>query len=295
MQKKSIKYRLLYSIINLTAMLPFRVLYFFADLLYLLVYYVARYRKKVVQKNLTNSFPQKSEKEIIRIEKKFYRHLCDYFVETIKSLRMSDKEMQQRMVFENPELINELTKEGQTCFICMGHYGNWEWVPSICLQLKNNAKQGLIYRRLSSETFDQLFLKIRSRFNPMAIEKNNALRTIIKKRDEGVTMVIGFLSDQRPSKYQDEYWTTFLNQDTLVQTGMDRIGRLLSCSVVYLDIKKVKRGHYVGQFSLITPNAKKEPENFVLEEYMQKLEKTILKEPAYYLWSHNRWKFKKRQ
>ena len=293
MQKKSVKYRLLYGIANLTAMLPFRVLYFFADLLYFLVYYVARYRKKVVRKNLTNSFPQKSEKEIIRIEKKFYRHLCDYFVETIKTLRLSDKEARKRLKYENPELVNQLTASGQTCFICTGHYGNWEWIPSICLHLEDNITQGLIYRRLRSVAFDELFLKIRSRFCSLPIEKDSALRKIIKKRNDGNTMVIGFLSDQRPSRRQTPYWTTFLNQDTPVQVGMERIARMLGVSVVYLDIEKVKRGYYVGRFSMITPDASKEAEFFVLEQYMRRLEETILKEPAYYLWSHNKWRLGK--
>ena len=294
-EKKTITYHLLYGILYLHAMLPFRVLYFFSDILYLLTYYVIGYRRKVVRKNLVNSFPDKPEKEIQRIEKKFYRHLCDYFVETIKMLRLSDEEVRKRMVFENPELINELTKSGQTCFISTGHYGNWEWVPSICMYLENGVEQGLIYRRLRSKAFDELFLNIRSRFNPLAIEKNSALRKIIKQRNDGKTMVIGFLTDQRPSKYQDEYWTTFLHQDTLVQTGMERIARMIGCSVVYLDIVKVKRGYYRGTFSVITPDAKKESEFFVLEQYMRKLEETILKEPAYYLWSHNRWKLKKQE
>jgi KDO2-lipid IV(A) lauroyltransferase len=290
-EKKSIKYYLLYGAANLIAMLPFGVLYFFSDLIYPLVYYVVKYRKKVVRKNLKKSFPDKSKKEIRRIEKKFYRHLCDYFVETLKMLRISDKEARKRMRFENPEIIDRFTESGKTCFVCLGHYGNWEWVPSIRMYLKNNVEQGLIYRHLNSESFDRLFLNIRSRFNSVPIEKNSALRKIIKRQNEGKTMVIGFLTDQRPAKYPEQYWTNFLQQDTHVQVGMERIARLLRVSVVYLDIEKVKRGHYVGRFSVITPDASKEAEFAVMEQYMRRLEETVLKEPAYYLWSHNKWKF----
>jgi KDO2-lipid IV(A) lauroyltransferase len=248
-----------------------------------------------VRKNLVNSFPDKSVKEIQRVEKEFYRHLCDYFVETIKTLRLSSEEIQKRMHFVNPELIEELTKNRQPCFACTGHYGNWEWIPSINTDLGEKMIAGLVYRRLKSTFFDQLFLDIRSRFGALPIEKDSALRKIIKLRQEGKTIFVGFLADQRPSRYQEEYWTTFLHQDTLVQTGVERIAHLLKCPVVYLDIVKVKRGYYRGTFSVVTLDASKEKEFFVLEQYMRRLEETILRDPAYYLWSHKRWKFKKKE
>jgi KDO2-lipid IV(A) lauroyltransferase len=289
--RKNIKYHLLYGAAYLTAMLPFWVLYFFSDLVYPFVYYAVKYRRKVVRENLVHSFPQKSQKEIEKIEKKFYRHLCDYFVETIKTLRLSNKEARRRMKFENPEMINRLTENGNTCFLSLGHYGNWEWVPSIGIYLQNNVQQGLIYKQLNSEAFDRLFLSIRTRFSPVPIEKDSALRKIIKQRNDGKAMVIGFLTDQRPHRDQAQYWTNFLNQDTPVQIGMERIARQLGFSIVYLDIVKVKRGHYVGNFSIITPDASQESEFTVTEQYIRRLEETILEEPAYYLWSHNRWKF----
>jgi KDO2-lipid IV(A) lauroyltransferase len=195
------------------------------------------------------------------------------------------------MKFENPELINRLTENGNTCFLSLGHYGNWEWVPSIGMCLQNNVEQGLIYKQLKSEAFDRLFLNIRTRFSPVPIEKDSALRKIIKQRNDGKTMVIGFLTDQRPQRNQAQYWTNFLNQDTPVQIGMERIARQLGFSVVYLDIVKVKRGHYAGKFFVITPDASQEEEFAVTERYMRRLEETILNEPTYYLWSHNKWKF----
>jgi len=152
---------------------------------------------------------------------------------------------------------------------------------------------GLIYKQLHSETFDRLFLKIRSRFNSVPIEKRRTYRTLIKARNEGTPAVVGFLSDQRPPKHVTEYWTTFLNQDTLIETGMERIARSFGIPVVYLDMKKVKRGHYKGRFCVLTPDASEEPLFAVTERYARKLEETVTREPAYYLWSHNRWKFKK--
>lgn len=289
--KKGIGYSLLFVVAYLHALLPFSILYLLSDILFGGVYYLARYRRKLVRRNLKNAFPGKSQKQIVKLEKKFYHHLCDYFVETIKTLRLSDKEARRRMKFENPEIIDRLTADGKSCILSLGHYGNWEWVPSIGLYLQPGVKQGLIYKKLHSREFDKLFLKIRSRFSPRPIEMRSVYRKMIRLQQAGEKMVVGFLTDQRPPRCLDQYWTTFLRQDTLVQTGMEKIAKLLECSIVYLDITKVKRGYYVGKFFVITADASKEPEFMIMERYMRKLEETVLREPAYYLWSHNRWKF----
>lgn len=294
-KNKGMGYYLLYASLSLVAMLPFPVLYLISDLLYVLVYRLSRYRRKVVRKNLVNSFPNHSQQEIKSIEKEFYKHLCDYFVETIKTLRISDEEIRKRMVFTNPEMINELVKDGNSCFLSLGHYGNWEWVTSICLHLMPGVLAGQVYKKLSSNAFDQLFLRIRSRFDSQSIEMKSIYRTIIRNRNENKTMVIGFLNDQRPRKSNDEHWVMFMNQDTITQTGMERIAAQSGFSIVYLDLKKVKRGHYVGTFSLITADASKEEPFFVTDCYTQKLEKTIHAAPAYYLWSHNKWSRKRKK
>ncbi|MDD4009167.1 MAG: lysophospholipid acyltransferase family protein, partial [Fermentimonas sp.] len=284
--KKSIGYKLLYGVTYLHALLPFSVLYLISDILYLLIYYVVRYRRKLVRRNIKNSFPCESEKKIIRIEKDFYRHLCDYFVETIKTLHISDEEVQKRMKFENPEMINRLTASGNSCILSLGHYANWEWVTTLGFHLSPGVKQGLVYKELHSNAFDKLFLEIRGRFQAIPIEMNSLYRKLIESRNNGERVVVGFLTDQRPPKSTGHYWTTFMNQDAVVQTGMERIAKLLSFSIVYLDITKVKRGYYVGKFYVITPDASNEPEFEIMERYINKLEETIKKEPAYYLWSH---------
>ncbi len=291
--KKSIGYSLLYAVTYLHALLPFSVLYFISDILYYLIYYVVRYRRKLVRRNIKNSFPGESEKKIIRIEKDFYRHLCDYFVETIKTLHISDEEIQKRMKFENAEMINKFIAEGNSCILSMGHYANWEWVTSIGFHLTPGMKQGLVYKKLHSKVFDRLFLALRSCFQGIPIEMRSVYRKLIKSKNSGEKIIVGFLTDQRPPKSTGHYWTTFMNQDTVVQTGMERIAKKLKFSVAYLDITKVKRGYYVSKFYVITPDASKEPEFEIMERYIRKLEETIKKEPAYYLWSHNRWKFKK--
>lgn len=288
-KRKGIGYYLVYGTFSLIAMLPFGALYFISDILYGLVYKVVGYRKKVVRKNLRNSFPEKSKSELMHIEKEFYRHFCDYFVETIKTLRITDKEIRERMVFENIDVIDELTKDGNSCLLSMGHYGNWEWIPSIILHIPERIKLGMVYKRLSSKDFEDLFLRIRARFGPKAIEMKSIYRTIVRNRNEGVTMLLGFLNDQRPRKHANEYWLKFLNQDTLAQTGMERIASQMGFAVAYLDIVKVKRGYFKCSVSAITPDASKEDEHFVTDTYTRKLEQTIKNNPAYYLWTHNKW------
>lgn len=293
-KKKGIGYYLLYGTFSLIAMLPFSVLYFISDILYVLIYRVVGYRKKVVRKNLFNSFPDKTKDELRTIEKEFYHHLCDYFVETIKTLRISEEEIKKRMVYTNMELVNDLTKDGNSCFVSMGHYCNWEWLISIGFYLLHGVTQGHVYKRLSSKAFDELFIKIRSRFNPTPIEMRSIYRTIIRNRNEGKVMTIGFLNDQRPKANAEVYWTTFLNQDTCTQTGMERIAAQSGYSVVYLGMKKVKRGYYEGTFSLISEDASKEEKYAITEMYTRKLEETINSDPAYYLWSHNKWSRKRK-
>ena len=291
--KKSLGYSLLYAVTYLFALLPFSVLYVFSDILYFIVYYIVRYRRKIVRKNLNNSFPEKSEKKIIEIEKEFYHHFCDCYFEAIKLLNISEEEIKRRMKFVNPEIIDRLTVSGNSCILGLGHYANWEWVSSIILHMEPNVKLGFLYKELHSKAFDKLFLKMRSGFGAVPIEKLSAFRRLVKFKQDRQTMLVGFLSDQRPPKNVNQYWTKFLNQDTNVQNGMERIAKHIGSSIVYLDIKKEKRGYYSAKIFVISPDATDEPENLIMERYIRKLEETVMRDPALYLWSHNRWKFKK--
>ena len=295
MNKKPVGYYIIYGLLKLHALVPLRVLYLFSDILYVLVYYIVRYRRKLVRKNLTNSFPEKTEEEIIEIEKQFYQHFCDYFFETIKLLHISDEEMSERMKFYGLDELSEAMKNNKSCILYLGHYGNWEWVPSIGLHLSEELVTAQIYQRISSKSFDEIFKKIRTRFKSLNIERKKTLRTLIELRNAQKQVLVGFISDQRPPRYYDQYWTTFLNQDSLFLTGTERIARQAKLAVVYLDIEKIKRGYYKGTFSIITPNASEQPEFAITEKYVRKLEQSILRNPAYYLWTHNRWKFDRKK
>lgn len=296
MHKKPLGYHLIYGLLKLHAFLPLSVLYVLSDILYVVTYHIARYRRKLVRRNLTHSFPEKTLKEIIIIEKEFYHHFCDYFFETIKLLHISDDEMRERMKFIGmDDVVADAMKNSKSCVMYLGHYGNWEWVTSIGLHTPKEIVTAQIYQRISSKSFDEIFLKIRTRFKSLNIERKETMRRIIKLRNDGDQVLIGFISDQRPPRYYDQYWTTFLNQDTLTLTGTERIASKAKFSVVYLDIEKTKRGYYTGTASLITHDASKTNEFAITEMYMRKLEQTILRQPAFYLWTHNRWKFAKKK
>lgn len=287
-----ILYYTMYSWMYLHALLPFRMLYILSDVLYFFVYKIAGYRLKVVRHNLAASFPDKSEKERRFIEQRFYHHFCDYFVETIKLLHISDEEMQKRMQFENLELVKTLMTGGNSVLMYLGHYCNWEWVTSITLGFKGDdmVQLGEIYKPLKNKAMDDIFLKIRSRFGPLGIPKNDTLRVIVRLRREKKQTIVGFIADQSPSIRNIHYWTNFLNQDTPMHTGVERIAKQTGFAVTYLDIEKVKRGHYRATVRLITDQPQEEPEFKITEAYARSMEKTILRDPAYWLWTHKRWK-----
>lgn len=288
-----IVYYSLYTWMFLHALLPFRVLYLLSDLLYLIVYKLIGYRLKVVRINLKNSFPDKSTEELKAIEKEFYHHFCDYFVETIKLLHISDKEAEKRIIFKNTDIVKDLMKDGNSCLMFLGHYGNWEWVPSITRHFKDGERLGQIYKALKNKAVDDLFLKIRSRFGSFGIEKNQTAREMVRLRRANERVLIGFMADQIPSARNIHYWTDFLNQDTGVFTGVERIAKQSGFTVTYLDVVKVKRGHYECEVKLISDNPKEEEEFAITERYVREMEKTILRNPAYWLWTHKRWKYRR--
>lgn len=288
-------YYLIYIVLYLHALLPLRVLYILSDILYFWVYYVVKYRLKVTRSNLKSSFPEKSEKELRDIERQFYHNFCDYAVETIKLLHVTNEEIQNRFVFKNMDIVYGLMKDGNSGIMFLGHYANWEWVPSINLLFNDGSLLAQIYRPLKNKVFDKIFLKIRSRFGSIGIPKNNTIRAMMSFKNEGKKMLVGFMSDQSPSPANIHYWTNFLNQETGVYTGVERIANKTGFFVTYLDITKTGRGRYTAEVKLITADPKNEPEFAITEKYIREMEKTILRNPAYWLWTHKRWKHKKEE
>ena len=282
---------LIFCIMYTISLLPLCVPYFFTDITRCFLYYNLRYRRKVVRKNLVDSFPDKSTEEIIKIEKEFYSFFCDYIAETIKFFSMSEEEIRRRMKFEDVDLVNKSIAEGQSCSLYLGHYCNWEWISTIPLHLDcKESLNGQIYHPLENPIFDKLFLRMRDRFESKSISMDDSFRAIVGAKRQGRNSVIGYISDQVPGYDNMHYFTDFLNHDTPVFTGAERISRMIDASVFYLDIRRPKRGYYVCKFVPITRHIKECPTFSITEKYFRMLEDDIKANPQYWLWSHNRWK-----
>ena len=285
-------YYIIYGLVYLLSILPFWVLYGLADFLFIIIYYVARYRRKIVRKNLCNSFPEKSEKEIKSIERKFYRWFCDYLFETFKLLSISDKNLLKHIDFVGLEGLEDAFDRGQDCATILGHYCNWEWLSATGLGYKRHpeAITGLIYHRLRSKAMDRLFLKLRNAHKGFCVKKAYTLRTVVRLKKENKRNMFGYISDQTPKWDNIHLWLDFLNQDTPVFTGGERIMRMMDNAVFYVDMRRPKRGLYVANFIPITLHAKQTDEFFIVRQFFSMLEQSIRREPQFYLWTHNRWK-----
>ncbi|MBE6301519.1 MAG: acetyltransferase [Parabacteroides distasonis] len=288
-----LQYALLYSWVKIHALLPMKALYLLSDILYVIIYKVVRYRVKVVHQNMKAAFPNKSGEQRLQLERAFYHHFADYIVETIKLAHISLEELQQRAYLKNPELVDRLMEKGHTCFILlMGHYGNWEWFSGSTTRFKN-SRIYQIYRPLSNKAFDQLFIHLRTQFGSYGIKKQETVREVIQLKKDKTPSVVIFIADQTPSRNNLHYWTTFLNQDSSILTGPERLARKLDLPVIFLDTQQVKRGYYTVDMKLLTETPKEVPENWITEQYARLMEKCILRNPAGWLWTHKRWKYKR--
>lgn len=273
------------------SILPFPVFYFLSDVICFLLYRVIGYRKKVVHQNLKNSFPYKTEKELKEIEKKFYSYLCDLFLETLKTLTISKKEAIERCEFspKTKAIFDDLASKKQSCIIVMGHYGNWEWAGnSFSLQAKQQLY--VIYHPLTNKNMDKLMYGMRTRFGSKLYAMKDTMREMIRNRNE--VNATAFIADQTPAP-ENAYWTTFLNQDTPVFWGTEKIAQKLNCPVVYITINKLKRGYYQANSELLVQEPKNTKEGEISELHTRKLEQDIIAQPEIWLWSHRRWKHKR--
>ncbi len=280
---------ILYVFIWLISFLPFRMLYVVADMNYVLLYYVFRYRRRVVRVNLCNSFPEKSLKEIVGIERKYYKHMADLTVELYKLWHMSEASIRKRCVFRNTELPQKYFDEGRSVIGVLGHYGNWEWMSSYSLW-ENDADFLALYKPIRDKMTDRMMKEIRSRFGAVLVAKDDTLRVIARYRSEGRLFLAGFIGDQTPNVHNLNFWTRFLNQDTPVLLGTERIARKYDIPVVSVRMRKVKRGYYEVEFVDVCPHPAELEPGVLTEKHTRLLESFIREEPQYWLWSHKRWK-----
>lgn len=284
--------KLVYYIFYTISLLPLSVLYVLSDVFAVLVQYVFRYRRGVVHSNLTSSFPEKSAKEISHIERQFYRWFCDYFMESIKLLSISDKELNRRLVVKNPEVHEEWFRKGRSTAGILGHYCNWEWLSRVGKDMNQERRVCLIYDPLHNKAFDYLFYKLRS-YPPTGVPtaKKDILRQLLSWNRDGVYSLGGYIADQGPRWTNIHLWLPFLNHpETPVFTGTERIVKKMDNPIYYVSMTRPRRGYYSVEYVLITDDPKNMADGEITRRFFQMLEASIRRAPQYYLWTHNRWK-----
>jgi len=274
--------------LGVLSLLPLSVLYVLADGAYLLLYFVFGYRRKVVRTNLLKALPNKSLKEIITIEKRFYRYLASLVFEVIKMKSISTEEIEKRFIFHNKEQVQKYLDRGQSVLICAAHYGNWEW-GTLGIGLNFNADHYPIYKPLTNPTFDNWFKKVRSKFGNKLIAMRQTMRALQASKDK--PSIFSFGNDQAPSKDESHYWTTFMNQPSSVQLGIEKIAKRINQPIFYFKINILKRGFYSVDCIPLCLNPAKTAEFEITEMHTRFLEEMIKARPEYWLWSHKRWKY----
>ena len=289
---KEFLYNIIYGIFYLVSKLPYRALYVISDIANLVLYHIVRYRRDIVRRNITSAFPEKSLEECISIERGFYKWFCDYFVETVKLMSVSRQELLSRIEFRGIDKIEECFDRGQTCAGILGHYGNWELLSATGLVIKKHPEAviGLIYHPLRSQLFDRLFINMRQSMGGVCVPKKDILRYLVSFRSQNLMNLFGYIADQAPRYRNIHLWLPFLNHDTPVFTGAERIMRKMNNAVFYIDVERPERGKYIYTFKLMTDKPGEIPEFEITKKFFGMLEQTIRREPRFYLWSHNRWK-----
>lgn len=286
-----IGFYLFYAFFWVITWLPLPVLYVLSDICYVIVFYIVGYRKKVVLENLKNSFPEKSEAEILKLRKKFYHHLCDLFIEIQKLMHMPMRVMKKRSRFENLEYLQKALDEGRNITAYMSHFANWEYIPFMASAIPNPSAS--IYHPLHNPYFDAFYTKIRGQYGLRLFPMKSAFRSLIQmKRDYG-TYLIGVISDQTPPDGTNRLWLNFLNQDTATFLGGEKIATKSNDIVVYFKMEKIKRGYYVTTVVPLTENPVALKEFELTRMYHKVLEQQIKDNPEYWLWTHRRWKRKR--
>jgi Kdo2-lipid IVA lauroyltransferase/acyltransferase len=280
-------YVLVFPILWIISILPFRIFYLFSDLIYILVYYIIGYRKKVVYDNLKLVFPNKCEDELLLIRKKFYKHMCDMFLEMIKTMSMTEKEMRKRFQITNIAYVQELEKR-KNIMIMASHYASWEW--GIILQRDIEATAFGVYKKIKNPYFDKLVKNIRAKYNSVLINTKETIPTVLSNHRKGVKALYGFVSDQSPKLNQSSYWIDFMNINVPAFTGAEMLSKKCDLAVCYFKIEKIKRGHYKATYVPLAENPK-EFKNFEITDlFFKEVEKQLHETPEYYLWTHKRWK-----
>lgn len=272
--------------------MPLSVHYWIADyILYPAVYYIARYRRKMVKKNLQCSFPEKDDETRRQIAKDFYHQFCYTFVESIYGYSITDDEMRRRVVFEGMEEVNRLIDAAGGGIFMLAHFGNWEWMASLQQWLSPGVTELNVYRRIKSHAMDKLMLDLRAKRGGVCVEKQRILREMVRYRAEKKPIIVGLISDQKPRPEVTRTWTTFLHQETGFLDGGEVLGKKFGYPVFFLVISREQRGFYRARMQTLAATPKETAEGEITLAYARALEQNILAQPALWLWTHNRWKW----
>ncbi|WP_396142243.1 lysophospholipid acyltransferase family protein [Flavobacterium sp.] len=284
-----IVYLLIYPLLWLISMLPFPILYLFSDFVYIITYHLIGYRKKTVRGNLAIALPHLSDKERLLIEKKFYSHLCDLFLEMIKTLTISRKEIEKRYTFSNMEVYYELEKKEKSIAVLCAHYASYEWAVS--MNYHTNFKGYGVYKKLANPYFDKLVRKIRSKFKGELIDSKETIPTMASNFRSKTFSLYGLVSDQSPKLNATHHWQKFMGVEVPVHTGGEMLAKKYDMNVIFLRTKKIKRGYYEASFEVLSEDAKSVPNYEITDRFLKLVEQQILEAPEYYLWTHKRWKY----
>ena len=278
---------LAYPLLWIISILPYRLFYGFSDVVFFLVYRVIGYRKKVVRNNLNLVFPEKSDTERRKIETDFFRHMCDMFLEMVKTMNLSKDEVKKRYVVDNIEILREIEKEKSVLIVC-SHYANWEWNVSI-----NNyvdAKGYAVYQKVGNPYFDKWIREVRARWNTTLITSQDTVKTVVRNKRDGVKGIFGMVSDQSPQFHRAQYWTEFMGIKVPVINGAETMARKMDLAVLFLKVSKVKRGYYKAELIPITTEGSQTEKNEITDRFLRLTERQIYEKPEHYLWTHKRWK-----
>lgn len=285
---------MLKGFVKILSRLPLGVHYWIADyILYPLIVYVVRYRRKLVQKNLRESFPEMSKAQLSRIERDFYHQFTYTAVETVYGYHLTNDELRPHILIENTEMLNDLVSKAGGGIITMGHLGNWEWLASLQNWLDEPILLLDIYRSQRNKAMDELMLDIRAQRDGECVEKKRILREMIRYRAEKRPVLVGLINDQKPRPEVTRTWLTFLNHDTGFLDGAEVLAKKFNYPIFFMHITRNKRGYYIGRVVLLSDNPTSTAEGEITTAFAREVEKNIIEQPCLWLWTHNRWKWKR--
>lgn len=284
-------YYVLLSLIRVLSHIPFRMLYALSDILFFPFYFIIRYRRKIVRKNLTESFPDKDIDEIIRIEKRFYHFFIDMAFESCKLISITPEAIGRRMKFTNIETANELLAEGKSISVFLGHYGNWEWITSMGLWLHKDAVVAQVYRKLRNKSMDKIMKRLRERMGNRCVEMHKTVRFMANATADNRPYLIGFIADQSPKRREAKHFIQFLSHRVPVLTGTEKATKHYGYHALFISTKRVRRGYYECELTSLHDHPESLPDFELTGLYFRRLEHEIRRHPEFYLWTHNRFKY----